>query len=732
MKRIRLVVLIITAILLYQGSSSYAQSLEKDLLARLDSVTGNEKIMVLNRLSDAVLYKSPQQSLDFAVEALELSKLDSNLNMMTESYLSVAFALRYLGNYKMALDSLYRIINFINDLNDKRLQSQVLNLVGLVHQNMGHDTISLENYFKSFDLAQEINDNYGMISTLNNLGNFYLHAGNYKKSADYFFKCLQVYEEINNTKGMVQMYNNIGTVYQNQGNYEKALEYHLQAFELIKEIPDYTVGLAYVYNNLGACYINTKEYDKSAEYLKKSISICKRLGLYEYLLANYNNLGIVYKEKGKYRIAINYLLEGLKLADKNKNENATSKYLLNIADVYLVEGQYQRALSYFQRALKYNVKLNDFFLLSENNYGIYEVYKKTGNYKKSLEHLEQYLTYRDSLDVITNAKLISETEAQYELDKKEQRINTLQKEYRIQELEIDRKKTNNRILLYGLSALIFIITLVTYLFVQRIKTNKILKEQNRQINNQNEELNLINQKLIQSEQELSKSNQTKDKFLSIIGHDLKNPLLSFKNFIFGIKNNKDELSQEEFKNYTSQMEDSLESVLGLLNNLLQWAKAQKDQISYSEEIINVQEIIDDCVKSLKKQADEKSINIVNNIKPEKIKTDKNMLDFIVRNILSNAIKFSHSDSTIEISEKQDKTYSLIIKDHGIGIPKEYLDHLLNEDTFISSKGTNNESGTGLGLVLCKEFINKMNGSIEIKSEIEKGTSFILKLPILPR
>lgn len=707
-----------------------AQQSEKELKEELNT-TGIEKVIILNKLSDAVLYKSPQQSLEYGIEALNLAKEIDDLKQMGESYLSIAYALRYMGEYTRALDSLYKIINFINEIDDKKLESQILNLSGLINQEIGRDSISLENYFRSFDLAQEINDNYGMVSTLNNLGNFYKNNGNYQKATEYFFKCLKFYEVAENKRGMAQMYNNIGTVYHMQNYYDKALEYHLKAYEILKTMPDYKTGLAYVYNNLGVIYINKKDYKLAEKYLNLSIAICKELQLYDYLMANYNNLGIVYNETGDYKSAIFNLLEGLRLADITKDINSTTKYLLNIADSYFKQEQYIKALSYFNRAMFYSKQLNDFHILSENNYGIYEVYKALGNYEKSIEHLEQYLVYRDSIDVINNTKLVAEIEAQYELDKKEQRINTLQKDSKIQELELDREQTNNKILLGGLSALIFIIALVSYLFINRIKINKLLQEQNRQINDQNNELNIINNKLVLSENELKKSNSTKDKFFSIIAHDLKNPLLGLKSLVFSF-NNRGQLCEKEIQLFSNQLNESLNSVIDLLNNLLNWSRAQKDELNYIEEVVNVKEIINKCIEANKKQSKAKEIVIKNNLNnnTQEIFTDKNMLDFILRNILSNAIKFTNYKGTVEINNiVNTKYYSLQIKDNGIGIQKENIDRLLNQDSFLSTHGTDNEQGSGLGLVLCKEFIRKMNGSIEVESEVNSGSVFTINIPL---
>lgn len=706
-----------------------AQQSEKELKEFLKSAEGVEKVVLLNKLSDALLYKSPQQSLQYGEEALVLSRSLNDTKQMGESYLSIAYALRYMGEYYAALDTLYKAINYINDYDDKKLESQILNLSGLINQELGNDSVSLENYFKSFDLAQEINDTYGMLSTLNNLGNFYKKSGNYQKATEYFFKCLKFYEMAKNQKGIAQMYNNIGTVYHIQNNYEKALEYHLKAYEILKTMPNYKTGLAYVYNNLGVIYINLNQYDKAEEFLNQSNEICKELQLHNYLMANYNNLGIIYNEQGHYKKAIHSLLEGLRLADKTKDIPSTTKYLLNIADSYFKQKQYVKSLSYFNRAFHYSKQMNDYFILSENNYGIYEVYKAMGNYNKSLFYLEEYLNYRDSLDVINNAKLVTEIEAQYELEQKEQRIKTLQKTNKIRELELDRKKVNNKILLGGISTLILIISLITFLFIIRIRNNKILKDRNSQIVKQNEELNFINQKLIQSEKELKLSNNTKDKFFSIIAHDLKNPLLGLKSLIFSF-NNRGKLKQDEIQMFSNQLNESLNSVIELLNNLLNWAKAQKNELNYVEETVDIYEIISNCAEANEKQLKAKNIKFVNSISSNfKLSTDRNMLDFILRNIIANAIKFTRYGGSIKLKDSLSNTYNIYITDNGVGISKENFEQLFNEDTFFSTLGTNNEEGSGLGLVLCNEFIKKMEGSIKVSSTENYGSTFTIELPL---
>ena len=240
------------------------------------------------------------------------------------------------------------------------------------------------------------------------------------------------------------------------------------------------------------------------------------------------------------------------------------------------------------------------------------------------------------------------------------------------------------------------------------------------------------QALKESEEKLRESNKTKDKFFSIIGHDLKSPfnaILGFSKIL--LKKHKD-YDNEKREKLIKSVNNSADSAFKLLENLLTWSRSQSGVIKYSPEKLNLKILLFETLFDLQGQADKKNINILDTVSENDIIfADKNMIATVFRNLISNAIKFTNKNGNITISSKKQENSNFIeisVTDTGVGIPKEIIDDLLRIDKNTSTQGTENEAGTGLGLILCKEFVEKHGGKIWIESEIDKGSIFHFTIP----
>ncbi len=240
--------------------------------------------------------------------------------------------------------------------------------------------------------------------------------------------------------------------------------------------------------------------------------------------------------------------------------------------------------------------------------------------------------------------------------------------------------------------------------------------------------------LIESEHKLRKLNTTKDKFFSIIAHDLRGPFNSMLGFANLLVNKFDRFDIRKQKEFLGILADNLENTYKLLENLLLWARTQRGTLDFYPEKENLYLLSSETIELLRQSAANKAIFLINQI-PEDIyvHADKNMLLTIFRNLLSNAIKFTPKEGKIVISaglttdEYKQNLVEISVKDSGVGIEKEKRAQLFKISENISTKGTEGESGTGLGLILCKEFVEKHGGTIKVESEVWKGSSFIFTL-----
>lgn len=230
--------------------------------------------------------------------------------------------------------------------------------------------------------------------------------------------------------------------------------------------------------------------------------------------------------------------------------------------------------------------------------------------------------------------------------------------------------------------------------------------------------------------ELTHINATKDKVFAIIAHDLRSPfnnILGYTDLLIG---DYETLNEEQRRKFIAKISESSKGAFELVENLLLWASSQQNSISINKKNLNIKKLVNETLNALTSTAEKKKITININISEKLLVfADEFTMKIIITNLVSNAIKFTHENGRITIDAKQTVDLTEIhISDNGVGIPPETIPKLFMVDQNISSLGTNNEKGTGLGLVLCKEFIEKNGGSIAVESTLETGTKFMLKIP----
>jgi PAS domain S-box-containing protein len=243
----------------------------------------------------------------------------------------------------------------------------------------------------------------------------------------------------------------------------------------------------------------------------------------------------------------------------------------------------------------------------------------------------------------------------------------------------------------------------------------------------------IEKELIKSKTAAEIANAAKDKFFSIISHDLIGAFSTIFSFVKMMKKNRKNLSEEKITMLYEELSGTTESSYKLLDNLLQWARSQTGKIQLNKEKLTLQVLVHEMFEFTGFQAAQKKINLESEIQSSDTAFgDKNMVQTVIRNLITNAIKFTPQHGKIIVrTEKKDDHIQLSISDTGVGINQEKIDKLFRIDTQVTSKGTENEKGSGLGLILCKEFVERNGGEIWVESEIGKGTTIRFTLPMPP-
>jgi signal transduction histidine kinase len=275
--------------------------------------------------------------------------------------------------------------------------------------------------------------------------------------------------------------------------------------------------------------------------------------------------------------------------------------------------------------------------------------------------------------------------------------------------------------------LILLLAFFYYSNIQKKAANKQLMKQKEEIEQKNRALEKAYQEISEQKEQLEKINQVKNKLFSIISHEFRSPLNSLKGALSLVQHGV--ITQEELADLSKDITDKINNTSIFLDNLLNWARSQMQGIEVKKQQVHLNQLIKSNIDLLKPQADKKSVEIVNKI-PEDftVFADRDMVNLIIRNLISNAIKFSLENGKIEISATKEKGMTEIrIKDNGVGIPEENLKRLFDLDT-ITTTGTANEKGTGLGLMISKNFVEAQGGNIFVKSKERKGSVFSFTIP----
>jgi signal transduction histidine kinase len=714
------------------ATTGFAESRKDSLESRLTTSSVKERALILNLLSDESIFSSPRESFKYASQALVEAKKQKDLEQMATAYLNIGISLRYLGENQAALDSLYKTIGFINDLKNRKLVARILNVIGVVHYQLGHDSMSIDAYNKSLRIRKDINDMEGIADILNNIGNLYNGMGNYDKALSYFFKCLKYDEALKNTKGLSSTYNNIGMVYYNLKDYTKAITFYRKAESIAISLKE-PAKIASILNNLGATYLALEKYDEAIRYTRLSNQYYKETDQVLQTQRNNTNLGLIYEYKDQLDSSLYYNKIALTLANKLATPALIAGAHINLSRTYQKKGQLTKALNELQVASNYLNHSENLNIESKLLLGFANIYSSMGHYHKAFDYLAQHLSLRDSVYNLEKAQKVAQVEAQFETEKQAQRIVTLQMDQKLQELNIERSKATVRRLITIVGFITILVGLVVWLYIVKYRTSQKLEQKNKQINEQNEALNEVNLELQQinhqlalSQAKLSEANQTKDMLFGVIAHDMKSPLDHLRTLVYLLRNSKNSNDTAALDSNLVTLDNSLRSVNELLNNLLNWAQVQRDQIHYQESTFNLAEIFNDNIALFEHLINEKKIVVSKNYSSEVcVRSDRNMIDFIVRNLLSNAIKFSSEKGSIVIaSEKTATGFSVEVSDHGSGMDSSMAEKLFTAEQ-IRRRGTHNEKGAGLALQICQEFARQLGGEIKVVTAEGAGAAFTL-------
>ncbi|NOZ47333.1 MAG: sensor histidine kinase [Chlorobi bacterium] len=548
------------------------------------------------------------------------------------------------------------------------------------------------------------NDSAYHASILYQIGRSYFFLQEYEKSTKRLLKALKLQEDLNDTM-QAKSFNIIGlnNMYLNQ--FEIAAKYYAKALRLEKLGND-KAGLSNTLTNFGILYRRMEKFDSSRFFYHEALEVAKKKNDLKRMANALNNIGLTYVYQKKAIKGTDYIKEALAIKEKLGDKNGIFRSYFNLGTIYIDLKKYDLAKYYLKKCLKIQPD-------SRINWEVYtllaDIDSATGDYLAAFNNFKEFHRLQTNRYNALKAKQFNELQIQYETEKKEEAIILLQKENDLATIKILKSKNQKIFLSLILILVILVIIIIWYLYSLRKKSNEILKQKN---------------------DDLTKLNNYKNKFFSIIAHDLKNPLSAFQNVTGVLLESYDSYDEKTIKKYLEKLYISSGNVGEMLNNLLHWSLNQMEGIKFESEPIQLKNAIEKAVSIFSLNLESKEITVQQNIKSTiYVNSDSIILSTVIRNLVSNAIKFSNKNGVIYIKAEEDKNEVVIsVEDTGIGISQEDINKLFDISYDTKAIGNSPEKGTGLGLILTKELLEKNNGKIWAMSNLGKGSKFYFTMP----
>ncbi len=651
------------------------------------------------------------------------------------------------------IDSLEQVL--VNEKNDS---VRLVLLIQLSAQAEFSDYRRARSYSdKAMEVAKRINNTWAQGRMLFRLATLETLEGDYSEALKYDMRYLALYSQTSDSSSLAQALNDVGSDYRDLGEYQEAYDYLSQGYSLVKRISKRThqdsLIMAIILHNMGSVFTQLEQFDIALGYLGASEKISEQIGDPEGPAYTYNEKGELFLKKKDFAQSEKFLKDALHEARKLKISLLIPIVHLHMADLWQARKDYQLSLAYYDSVILEQTVVNNRFGLAESALGkgsllmmsgkyedalrlyqtslndaqnlnarnlqlecyqkLADLYEAKKDFKQSLFYLKEEKVMRDQIFNQGELERLIQSQIRFNLDEKDVQIAALSEARTLQANELRRQELVRNILVIVVALVVILLFSVYRSAHRRKRINDLLIQHQEDMKRRS--------------QELEQLNEVKDKFFSIISHDLRSPMNSLGATLELLT--QQTLSPAEFAELSKDLRIQFDHTRTLINNLLNWTLVQMDKLKIQPEKVVLQRKVEESFEALGYLYD-KSITMQNLVDAKVMAyADPNIVNLVLRNLILNAIKFTKRGGKISVSaESKYNEVVVSVSDNGIGILPEYRESIFKKTSGYSTRGTANEKGTGLGLILCKEFVEKNGGRIWFETEVGVGTTFYFSLP----
>ena len=669
-------------ILICTSTSFFAQQQSIEYSNVPDSTKVLEEIAIaLKHFQDADF----QNSIYHSQKALEMAEtINFNFGKIEATRL-LGGGYKYIGAPEKAFILYKSALEQAKASQEHAQVSKIYNNIGNLLTEQGKRSEGLEYYHKGLELGRSTKDTFSIVSTLSNIALIYTEQGDFDSAIDYFNKSLSISSFRNDTAIMCKTHINLGNQYGLKKDYEQSLHHHQLALAMA-EVMKNSVLTNTIVNNMGETYFLQNKIDLAKVYLNKALKIEKEMNDQQGMVFTHNSIAKVYNKTREFLRANQHFQESLRLTKELSMKNIEKEVYRNMATNYAQMKEYSLAF----------------------------------------ESLQQFVELNDSLFSKQKTQQILELSTKYETEEKEAENKLLKEQKARTDAELERKN----ILTASISLLLFSVSLIAFFFYKSNQQKKLYNQQlKKEVRLLNE--NLENKKTIEAQaKQLKKAEEQKNILFANIAHELQTPLTLINSPLENLlsKSGREEHEEKDLKlisNYSNQL-------LSLTHQILDVIKNKFDQLDINLFSFNLKAMVDYLSFEFTPKAKSQNLELtfINNLKTDPtLVTDVEKLLTVLRNLIINAIKYSKNEGMIKVLITMDQdTLILVISDQGQGIKEEDI-ALIFEPYYQTNSSNVRLGGIGLGLSICKNYIESLDGTIRVESTYNKGSDFIVELPV---